>query len=67
MISFPGKDRRRQMARITTYEERLSDLEQIVVRQADRIAALEHQLDVTRAIAVRKLQGEFRKVEDEAA
>ena len=55
------------MARITTYEERLSDLEQIVIRQADRITALEHQLDVTRSIAVRRLQDQLRKADDEAA
>lgn len=44
------------MARDPNVEERLKDLEQIIIKQADRINALEDELRATRQMLVRLVQ-----------
>lgn len=48
-------------------DERLSDLERLVLRQSERIAALEEQLDAAQRIAVSRAVRALRPPQDEAA
>lgn len=50
-----------------TIEERLEDLEQLVLRQAERIAALEERLEIAHRLIVTRAMRELRRSEDEAA
>ena len=50
-----------------TINERLSDLEQLVLRQSERINALEERLEIAQRIVATRAFRELRRPKDEAA
>lgn len=50
-----------------TTEERLSDLEQLVLRQAERLNALEERLELAQRLVTSHAVRELRQPKDEAA
>ncbi len=50
-----------------TLEDRVADLERLVLRQAEKLAALEERLDVAQQLATARIVRQFRSHEEEAA
>ena len=50
-----------------TLDERVADLERLVLRQAERISALEERLDTAQRMLTTRMLREIRRPKDEAA